>query len=192
VSRPEPGPPLCGLNPPYSLYKNNYVIPWKIQQFYMDTPQHHQFSISVQILNKHQLQPTILHLHPCLLHRSPPNIIYFLICHRIFPNYRFCPLNFNHSYLINRNSESGDSCAKILRIISSFYSIYSYAYDCCIYVIVCLSIKRIILEPTYEDFQKQVYEDFKMKYTRTLIFSFQSNEASALDHFAPITFLSIL
>jgi hypothetical protein len=31
-----------------------------------------------------------------------------------------------------------------------------------------------------------------MKYTRTLIFSFQSNEASALDHFAPITFLSIL
>jgi hypothetical protein len=86
VSRPESGPPLCGLNPPYSLYKNNFVIPWKIQQFYMDTPQHHQFSISVQILNKHQLQPTILHLHPCLLHRSPPNIVYFLICHRIFPN----------------------------------------------------------------------------------------------------------
>jgi hypothetical protein len=44
----------------------------------------------------------------------------------------------------------------------------------------------------YEDFQGQVYKDFKMKYTRTLIFSFQSNEASALDHFAPITFLSIL
>jgi hypothetical protein len=55
-------------------------------------------------------------------------------------------------------------------------------------VIVCLSVKRIILEPMYEDFQEQVYEDFKMKYTRTLIFSFQSNKVSALDHFAPITF----
>jgi hypothetical protein len=55
-------------------------------------------------------------------------------------------------------------------------------------VIVCLSVKRIILEPTYEDFQKQVYEDFKMKYTRTLIFSFQSNEATVLDHIVPTTF----
>jgi hypothetical protein len=59
-------------------------------------------------------------------------------------------------------------------------------------VIVFLSVKRIIPEPTYEDFQEQVYEDFKMKYMRTLIFSFQSNEASALDHFVSITFLSIL
>jgi hypothetical protein len=38
----------------------------------------------------------------------------------------------------------------------------------------------------YEDFQEHVYEDFKMKYTRTLIFSFQSNEASLLEHVAPI------
>jgi hypothetical protein len=69
----------------------------------------------------------------------------------------------------------------------TFSSIYSYDYDCCIYVIACLSIKRIVLEPTYKDFQ-EVYKDFKMKYMRTLIFSFQSNEASALDHFALITF----
>jgi hypothetical protein len=55
-------------------------------------------------------------------------------------------------------------------------------------VIVCLSIKRIVLEPMYEDFQEQVYEDFKMKYTRTPIFSFQSNEASVLDHIVPTTF----
>jgi hypothetical protein len=55
-------------------------------------------------------------------------------------------------------------------------------------VIVCLSVKTIILEPTYEDFQEQVYEDFKMKYMRTLIFSFQSNEASVLDHIVPTTF----
>jgi hypothetical protein len=53
-------------------------------------------------------------------------------------------------------------------------------------VIACLSIKRIVPEPMYKDFQEQVYEDFKMKYTRTPIFSFQSNEASHLEHFAPI------
>jgi hypothetical protein len=41
-------------------------------------------------------------------------------------------------------------------------------------VIVCLSVKRIVLEPMYEDFQEQVYEDFKMKYTRTPIFSFKA------------------
>jgi hypothetical protein len=29
---------------------------------------------------------------------------------------------------------------------------------------------------------------FKMKYTRTPIFSFQGNEASLLDHFVPIIF----
>jgi hypothetical protein len=58
-------------------------------------------------------------------------------------------------------------------------------------VIVCLSIKRIVLEPVYEDFQEQVYEDFKMKYTRTLIFSFQSSEASLLEHVAPMINFSI-
>jgi hypothetical protein len=58
-------------------------------------------------------------------------------------------------------------------------------------VIVCLSVKRIVPGPMYEDFQEQVYEDFKMKYTRTPIFSFQSNEASHLEHFAPIVNFSI-
>jgi hypothetical protein len=58
-------------------------------------------------------------------------------------------------------------------------------------VFVCLSIKRIVPEPTYEDFQEQVYEDFKMKYMRTLIFFFQSNKASHLEHFAPIVIFSI-
>jgi hypothetical protein len=51
-------------------------------------------------------------------------------------------------------------------------------------VILCLRVKRIIPEPTYEDFQEQAYEDFKMKYMRTPIFSFQSNEASLLEHVA--------
>jgi hypothetical protein len=54
-----------------------------------------------------------------------------------------------------------------------------------------LSVKRIVLEVMYEDFQEQVYVDFKMKYTRTPIFSFQSNEASHLEHFAPIVNFSI-
>jgi hypothetical protein len=58
-------------------------------------------------------------------------------------------------------------------------------------VIVYLSVKRIVLEPTYEDFQEKVYKDFKMKYMRTSIFSFQSNEASHLDHVAPIVNFSI-
>jgi hypothetical protein len=58
-------------------------------------------------------------------------------------------------------------------------------------VIVSLSVKRIIPDPTYEDFQEQVYEDFKMKYMRTPIFSFQSNEASLLEHVAPIINFSI-
>jgi hypothetical protein len=58
-------------------------------------------------------------------------------------------------------------------------------------VIVCLSVKRIVSEPMYENFQEQVYEDFKMKYMRTPIFSFQSNEASHLEHFAPIVIFSI-
>jgi hypothetical protein len=51
-----------------------------------------------------------------------------------------------------------------------------------------LSVKRIVPEPMYEDFQKQVYEDFKMTYTRTPIFSFQSNEVSFPEHIAPIYF----
>jgi hypothetical protein len=58
-------------------------------------------------------------------------------------------------------------------------------------VIVCLSVKRIVLKSMYEDFQEQVYEAFKMKYTGTLIFSFQSNEASHLEHVAPIVNFSL-
>ncbi len=58
-------------------------------------------------------------------------------------------------------------------------------------MIVGLSVKRIILKLMYEDFQEQVYEDFKMKYTRIPIFSFQSNEASLLEHIAPIINFSI-
>jgi hypothetical protein len=58
----------------------------------------------------------------------------------------FHPLNFNHLYLFDRNSESGDSCAKILRITSCISSSYLYSYDCCICLILCLSIRRIHFE----------------------------------------------
>jgi hypothetical protein len=47
---------------------------------------------------------------------------------------------------------------------------------------------EIILKPTYEYFQDEVYEDFKIKCTRSLIFSFQRNETSVLEHIAPIYF----
>jgi hypothetical protein len=34
----------------------------------------------------------------------------------------------------------------------------------------------------------RMYEDYKMKYTRILVFSIQSNEASVLEHIAPTYF----
>jgi hypothetical protein len=50
------------------------------------------------------------------------------------------------------------------------------------------ALGEIILKLTYEYFQDEVYEDFKIKCTRSLIFSFQSNETSVLEHIAPIYF----
>jgi hypothetical protein len=63
-------------------------------------------------------------------------------------------------------------------------------------MIVCLSVRRIHFEAdeqrlqdqVYEVFQDEVYKDFKTKYMRTQIFSFQCNEASVLEHIAPINF----
>jgi hypothetical protein len=64
--------------------------------------------------------------------------------------------------------------------------------DMHILMIVCLSVREFILKRTNEDFQDQMYEglqervygDFKNKYTRILIFSFQSNETCVLEYFA--------
>jgi hypothetical protein len=50
------------------------------------------------------------------------------------------------------------------------------------------AIGEFVLKPMYEDYKIKYTRNSKMKYTRILIFSFQSNEASALDHFAPIIF----
>jgi hypothetical protein len=62
-------------------------------------------------------------------HQSPYNLSNMPMK---LPNYNFSPLNFFLSYLFNHNSESGDFCAKILRITTSFSSIYLYSYDYCI------------------------------------------------------------
>jgi hypothetical protein len=40
----------------------------------------------------------------------------------------------------------------------------------------------------YEDYKIKYMRNSKMKYIRILIFSFQSNEASVLDHIVPTTF----
>jgi hypothetical protein len=68
------GPHDCGHSSPYFQYENNSAIPWKILQFYKDTPELHHFSILFQIMNKLQLQPTIFHLDPWIfskLHFQP-------------------------------------------------------------------------------------------------------------------------
>jgi hypothetical protein len=57
------------------------------------------------------------------------------------PKFQFHPPNFFPSYLFNPNFESSDSCARIMRITSCFSSSYSYFHDCCICVIVCLSVR---------------------------------------------------
>jgi hypothetical protein len=33
-------------------------------------------------------------------------------------------------------------------------------------VTVCLTVRRVILKPTYEDFQDKAYEDFKSMYMK--------------------------
>jgi hypothetical protein len=43
------------------------------------------------------------------------------------------------------------------------------------------ALVEFVLQPAYEDFQDAVHKDFKTKYTRTPLFSFQSNEASILE-----------
>jgi hypothetical protein len=53
-------------------------------------------------------------------------------------------------------------------------------------VVVCLSIRRICFEADERRLQDQVYKDFKINYSRTPIFSFQSNEVSVFEHIAPI------
>jgi hypothetical protein len=97
---------------------------------------------------------TILQRGPYLFAESscsPPNIPnrtpgihkYFQISPSHFPDITDRSLKLFSPYIFNRNSESCDSYAKILRITFSLSSSYSYSYYCCIYMIVCLSIRII-------------------------------------------------
>jgi hypothetical protein len=51
-----------------------------------------------------------------------------------------------------------------------------------------LALAEFVLKPMNEDYKIKYMKTFEIKYMSTLIFSFQSNEASVLDYFAPITF----
>jgi hypothetical protein len=137
-------------------------------------------ALANQILHFCPATPSKLQI---LFTRAP---VIFQISPGTFPNSYFSPQNFFRPYLSIYNSESGGSCAKIFKMTSSFSSSYSYSYDCWICVIVCLSVRGIHFEADERRLQDQVYEDFKINYKRTPIFSFQSNEASALEYFVPI------
>jgi hypothetical protein len=71
------------------------------------------------------------------------------------------PYNFLSSYLCNRNSDFGDSCAKILRIISSFILCIHLTHVCSILLIdcVCFALGNTVPEPFFEDFQDQAFEE---------------------------------
>jgi hypothetical protein len=66
---------------------------------------------------------------------------------------KFSPRNFLPPYLFNHNSESGCSYGTIHGITSSSFSRFAYSYDCCICMIVYLSVREFISKPTYEDFK---------------------------------------
>jgi hypothetical protein len=64
--------------------------------------------------------------------------------------------NFKNSYLFNHNSKSSDSCAKILRITSSFFLCIHITHVCCILLSDCLcflAIGNVVPEPLFEDLQ---------------------------------------
>jgi hypothetical protein len=111
-----------------------------------------------------QISPSLQILHFSPSNSSNLQILFtralgiFQISPQTFPNSYFSTQKFFPSYIFNRNYESGDSCAKILRITSYFSSCYSYSYDYYICLIVCLSVKRI--------FPKPMHEDSKIKYMR--------------------------
>jgi hypothetical protein len=55
-------------------------------------------------------------------------------------------------------------------------------------VIESLSVKRIVSKPMNEEYKIKYRRILKINYTRTPIFSFQSNEVSVLEYIAPTYF----
>jgi hypothetical protein len=56
-------------------------------------------------------------------------------------------------YICNRNSDFGDSCAKIFRIIQTFISCI---HNTCL-LHVCFTLGNAVPEPFFEDFQDQAF-----------------------------------
>jgi hypothetical protein len=50
------------------------------------------------------------------------------------------------------------------------------------------ALGEYVFEPMNEDYKIKYTKTFKIKYMMTLIFCFQCNEASVLDHIVPTTF----
>jgi hypothetical protein len=77
-----------------------------------------------------------------------------------FQKFQIGPFNFFSSYLCNRNSNFGDSCAKFLRVIHSFISCI---HNTCLLHIdwlhVCFMLGNAMLEPFFENFQDYAFEE---------------------------------
>jgi hypothetical protein len=77
-----------------------------------------------------------------------------------FQKFQIGPYNFFSPYLHNRNSNFGDSYAKILRITSCSILRVHLTQDCCILLIdcVCFMLGNVVPEPFSEYFQDQAFE----------------------------------
>jgi hypothetical protein len=104
----------------------------------------------------HRSQSTARGLHPrvFLFKNKPKNQLSREFC-------KIAPRNFKTPYLFNHNSKCGDSCAKILRITCSYILYSQLAHVCCILLIdyVCFALGNAMLEPFFEDFQGQAFEE---------------------------------
>jgi hypothetical protein len=74
------------------------------------------------------------------------------------------PYNFFSTYLCNRNSDFGDSCATIFRITSYFILCIHLTHVCCILLIdcICFVLGNVVLEPFSEDFQDQAFKESQL------------------------------
>jgi hypothetical protein len=70
-------------------------------------------------------------------------------------------------YICIHNSYFGYSCTKILRITSSFILCIHLTHVCCILLIdcVCFMLGNAVLEPFFEDFQDQAFEESQFFFT---------------------------
>jgi hypothetical protein len=133
--------------------------------------------------------PVFVHIHPIVhkISRSPPWKLKIIsrYSHSHFLVITNRSLKFLFPYLCNRNSDYGDSRVKILIITSSLIS--------CIHNTCLLHIDWLCACEWVISLWNRISKwDFKMFYTRTLIFSLVNNEARYVEHVVPIITFSIL